>query len=66
MVRHKDLSVYEHLLYYGILAWLAIQLVFNLSAVVALLPLSGMPLPFFSQGGSSLLMSFLQVEFYSP
>ncbi len=58
MVRNKDLSKYEHLLYYGILAWIAIQLLFNLSAVVVLLPLSGMPLPFFSQGGSSLLMLF--------
>jgi cell division protein FtsW len=58
MVKDKVLTKYEHLLYYGILAWIAIQLSFNLSAVVVLLPLSGMPLPFFSQGGSSLLMSF--------
>ncbi|MBU1033864.1 putative lipid II flippase FtsW [Patescibacteria group bacterium] len=58
MVKDKALNKYEYLLYYGILAWMAIQLIFNLSAVVVLLPLSGMPLPFFSQGGSSLLMSF--------
>lgn len=58
MVKNKELSQYEHLLYYGILSWIAVQLLFNLSAVVVLLPLSGMPLPFFSQGGSSLLMSF--------
>lgn len=59
MVKNKNLSNYEYLLYYGILAWLAIQIIFNLSAVVVILPLSGMPLPFFSQGGSSLLMSFV-------
>ena len=59
MVANKELSGYEALLYHGILAWLAIQLLFNLSAVVAILPLSGMPLPFFSQGGSALLMSFI-------
>lgn len=58
MVKDKALTNFEYLLYYGILSWLAIQLFFNLSAVVALLPLSGMPLPFFSQGGSALLMSF--------
>lgn len=58
MVKDKILSKYEHLLYYGILAWMAVQLLFNLSAVVVLLPLSGMPLPFFSQGGSALLMCF--------
>ncbi len=59
MIKNKILSNYEYLLYYGILAWLAMQLLFNLSAVVVILPLSGMPLPFFSQGGSALLMSFV-------
>jgi len=58
LVKNKVLTKYEYLLYYGILTWIAIQLLFNLSAVVVLLPLSGMPLPFFSQGGSSLVMLF--------
>ena len=58
MIRKKDLNRYQALLFYGILSWVAIQIIFNLAAVVALLPLSGMPLPFFSQGGSSLLMVF--------
>ncbi len=58
MIKNQELSAYEHLLYYGILAWIAVQLLFNLAAVVVLLPLSGMPLPFFSQGGSALLISF--------
>lgn len=59
MIREKVLSKFEHLLFYGILAWQAVQIIFNLSAVVVLLPLSGMPLPFFSQGGSALLMTFI-------
>lgn len=59
MLAKRELSVYEQLLCYGILAWIAVQFVFNLAAVVVLLPLSGMPLPFFSQGGSALLMSFM-------
>ncbi len=59
MVRDKNLTKYEYLLFYGILGWLATQIFFNLAAVVVLLPLSGMPLPFFSQGGSALLMSFV-------
>lgn len=58
MLKNKELSAYEYLLFYGLLAWLAMQVLFNLAAVVVLLPLSGMPLPFFSQGGSALLMSF--------
>ncbi len=59
MIKNRELSKYEYLLFYGILAWIAIQIFFNLAAVVVLLPLSGMPLPFFSQGGSALLMSFI-------
>ncbi len=41
---------------YGILIWLAGQTLLNLGAVVALVPMTGLPLPFFSYGGSSLVM----------
>lgn len=54
----KNKDQYQFLLFYGILAWIAVQIFFNLAAVVVLVPLSGMPLPFFSQGGSSLLSLF--------
>jgi cell division protein FtsW len=54
----KEKNQYQYLLFYGILAWIAVQIFFNLAAVVVILPLSGMPLPFFSQGGSSLLSLF--------
>ncbi len=40
----------------GILIWFGAQIVLNLAAVVALVPLTGVPLPFFSYGGSSLIM----------
>lgn len=43
----------------GILLWLAGQTLLNLGAVVALVPLTGLPLPFFSYGGSSLVMALL-------
>lgn len=41
---------------YGIIIWIALQVILNLSAVVALIPLTGMPLPFISYGRSSLVM----------
>jgi cell division protein FtsW len=47
---------YDYLLAHGILIWLGIQIILNLSAVVALVPLTGVPLPFFSDGGTSLVM----------
>jgi cell division protein FtsW len=39
----------------GVFLWLGGQTLLNLAAVVALVPLTGLPLPFFSTGGSSLL-----------
>lgn len=47
------------LLAFGILIWLVAQTLLNLSAVVALVPLTGVPLPFFSYGRSSLIMVLL-------
>lgn len=40
----------------GIVLWIGLQLVLNLSAVVGLVPLTGVPLPFISYGRSSLVM----------
>ncbi|MBP7740800.1 FtsW/RodA/SpoVE family cell cycle protein, partial [Candidatus Woesebacteria bacterium] len=40
----------------GIIMWIGLQVILNLSAVVGLVPLTGMPLPFFSYGRSALVM----------
>lgn len=40
----------------GVLVWLASQAILNLGAVVVLLPLTGIPLPFFSYGRTSQVM----------
>ena len=47
---------FAYLLAGGILVWLAMQVTLNLAAIVALVPLTGIPLPFFSYGGSALVM----------
>jgi cell division protein FtsW len=41
----------------GISAWFGVQAVINLGGVTGLLPVTGLTLPFFSAGGSSLLVS---------
>lgn len=40
----------------GIITWIGIQTTINISAMVALIPLTGVPLPFISYGGSSLII----------
>lgn len=47
---------FSRVLALGIVAWLGGQAFLNMAAMSALLPLTGIPLPFFSYGGSSLVM----------
>ncbi|MFV2062210.1 MAG: putative lipid II flippase FtsW [Chloroflexota bacterium] len=49
------------LLAMGITAWLAFQAFVNIGVVVNMLPLTGLPLPFVSDGGTSLLVSLAAV-----
>lgn len=49
------------LLAVGITIWLGSQTVVNLSAMVSLLPLTGVPLPFISYGGSALIANLVAV-----
>jgi cell division protein FtsW len=45
----------------GITAWLCLQAFINIAVVVALVPITGITLPFISAGGSSLVISFAAV-----
>jgi cell division protein FtsW len=49
------------LLAMGIVIWLTIQAFLNMGANVGLIPLTGMPLPFFTYGGSSTLVTLMGV-----
>lgn len=44
------------LLALGITVWIGIQAFVNIAAMVAIIPLTGLPLPFISYGGSSLIV----------
>jgi cell division protein FtsW len=54
-------DVFGRLLAAGIVSWFGLQALINLSAVTGLLPITGVPLPFLSYGGSSLVVSLAAV-----
>ncbi len=55
----KDLS--GKILAMGLVSLISIQALFNLAANVALVPLTGIPLPFISYGGSSLVVTMIAI-----
>ena len=45
---------YGRLVALGVAAWLSIQSLINLASITGIIPITGVPLPFFSYGGSNL------------
>ncbi|MBT4941975.1 MAG: putative lipid II flippase FtsW [Candidatus Magasanikbacteria bacterium] len=45
----------------GIICWFIIQSFFNIAAMVGLMPITGVPLPFVSHGGTALVISLAAV-----
>ncbi len=52
---------YGRLLVMGIISWFMIQSFFNIAAMVGLMPITGVPLPFVSHGGTSLAIALSAV-----
>jgi cell division protein FtsW len=57
----RSTDVFGRLLASGIVSWFGLQILVNLGAVTGLLPITGVPLPFLSYGGSSLVVSLAAV-----
>ncbi len=65
---YRGFKIAEHtyepfgrLLAFGLTSWLGVQTIVNLGAMVSLIPLTGVPLPFISYGGSALLANLVAV-----
>lgn len=54
-------DIYGRLIATGVTVWIGIQAFINIGALSGLLPLTGVPLPFISYGGSSLIIIFIAV-----
>lgn len=53
-IAQKAPDVFGRLLAVGITSWISIQAFINMGSILALTPLTGIPLPFISYGGSAL------------
>ncbi len=54
-------DVFGRLMAVGIVSWLTFQALVNVGGVVAVLPITGVPLPFVSSGGNAMIVSLAAI-----
>ncbi|AHH08686.1 Rod shape-determining protein rodA [Borrelia anserina BA2] len=64
MMMHKSKDKYMSLVLAGVLGILFFHTSFNIGMSLGLLPITGIPLPFLSYGGSSTITFFLAMALY--
>ena len=52
---------FERLLAAGVIGWIGLQAIVNMGAVTGLLPITGVPLPLVSFGGTALVVTLVGV-----
>jgi cell division protein FtsW len=55
LIIERTSDMFSRLVVTGVLAWLSTQMIINVGAMIGLLPLKGITLPFVSYGGTSVL-----------
>jgi cell division protein FtsW len=58
-VAKKAPDSFSRLVAAGVTLWIMFQALINIAAMLSLVPLTGIPLPFISYGGSSLVFSLI-------
>jgi cell division protein FtsW len=54
-------GTFERLLAAGIIGWIGLQAIVNMGAVTGLLPITGVPLPLVSFGGTALVVTLVGI-----
>jgi cell division protein FtsW len=54
-IAKESSDVFSKLTALGITSWITIQTIINMGAMIGISPLTGIPLPFISYGGTALL-----------
>jgi cell division protein FtsW len=60
-IAHAELDPFASLLGVGVSSLFALQVLINVAVVIGLVPTKGLPLPFLSYGGSSIVMALAQL-----
>jgi cell division protein FtsW len=61
-IAKKSNDEFSKLVILGIISWWFIQTMMNIGAIIGILPLTGVPLPFVSHGGTALLVNLLALS----
>lgn len=61
MIARGAPDVYGSTLSTGIVVWLAVQMFLNIGGMINLIPMTGVPLPFISSGGSAILVNLISI-----
>ncbi len=60
-IAYRAPDTFGRLLAIGIVSWLTLQAIINIGGVVAVLPITGVPLPFISSGGNAMLVNLAAI-----
>lgn len=58
-IAKKSPDLFGKLIVTGIISWITFQALINIAAMIGLVPLTGVPLPFVSYGGTALLFALI-------
>jgi cell division protein FtsW len=60
-IAHKIPDQYGKYIVYGVMGWIIVQSFVNIGAMVGVMPLTGVPLPFISSGGTSMVVTLAAI-----